>query len=447
MRRNLIAIGMLACATGACRATAQPGTPARPAPAATTALDAARASIRSTLDSLTSLPHVRNAQWGVLVIDAELGDTLYALNANRLLVPASNQKIVTAAAALAVLGPDFRFTTRLTSAAAIRDGTLEGDLVVFGTGDPSFCDQMRNGDAMAPLRELADSLYALGILRIDGALRRGTSPFTDSPIGFGWAWDDLGAAYAATVGDLMFNDSFTPVRVVIDGVPDSSAVRRPAHPHFLDAFYAALVERGITVRNGFDWTTTVADSGLTTLSTYVSPPLREILPHFQKDSQNQVGEILLKTMGRVAAGAGRADSGAAVVSRQLLTWGADSAGFVIRDGSGLSRHNWLSAATIVRVLTVARRDSSFATFSGALPVAGVDGTLERRMRGTPAAGNVRAKTGSMERVRGLSGYVTTAGGRELVFSMLINGYTAPMREIDAAFDLVATQLAALPLAR
>jgi D-alanyl-D-alanine carboxypeptidase/D-alanyl-D-alanine-endopeptidase (penicillin-binding protein 4) len=306
---------------------------------------------------------------------------------------------------------------------------------------------MRNGDAMAPLRELADSLYALGILRIDGALRRGTSPFTDSPIGFGWAWDDLGAAYAATVGDLMFNDSYTPVRVVIEGAPDSSAVRRPAHAHFLDAFYAALVERGITVRNGFDWNTTVADSGLSTLVTYASPTLREILPHFQKDSQNQVGEILLKTMGRVAAGAGRADSGAAVVSRQLLSWGVDSTGFVIRDGSGLSRHNWLSPATIVRILTVVRRDSAFATFTGALPVAGVDGTLEHRMRGTPAAGNVRAKTGSMERIRGLSGYVTTAGGRELVFAILINGYTAPMREVDAAFDFVAAQLAALPLAR
>jgi D-alanyl-D-alanine carboxypeptidase/D-alanyl-D-alanine-endopeptidase (penicillin-binding protein 4) len=165
------------------------------------------------------------------------------------------------------------------------------------------------------------------------------------------------------------------------------------------------------------------------------------------NSQNQIGEILLKSMGRVVTGAGRADSGAAVVGRALLAWSADSAGFVVRDGSGLSRHNWLSPSTLVRVLEAVRQDSAFHVFHGALPLAGVDGTLERRMRSTAAAGNVRAKSGSMDRVRALAGYVTTAGGRNLVFAVLINGYTAPARDVEAALDRVAAHLASLSLSR
>jgi D-alanyl-D-alanine carboxypeptidase/D-alanyl-D-alanine-endopeptidase (penicillin-binding protein 4) len=294
---------------------------------------------------------------------------------------------------------------------------------------------------------VADSLRARGVLRIDGALRRGVSPFTDSPIGFGWAWDDLGAAYAAPIGDLMFNETFGTVRVDIEGVPDTAVARRADQRHFLEAFYAALQTRGVTVRSAFDWNTTVSDTGLRALVTLTSPPLGEILTYFQKDSQNQIGEILLKTIGLTVAGAGRADSGAAVIGRQLRAWGADSTGFVVRDGSGLSRHNWVSPATLVHVLNAIRGDPAFATFRDAMPIAGVDGTLERRMRGTAAAGNVRAKTGSMDRVRALAGYATTRGGRDITFALLVNGYTAPPRDIEAALDRIAAHIASLSLER
>src|SRR5690606_32812821 len=129
----------------------------------------------------------------------------------------------------------------------------------------------------------------------------------------------------------------------------------------------------------------------------------EILPVLEKPSQNQVAEILLRTLGLEKKGSGLPDSGRRVVEEQLRAWGVDTTGFVIRDGSGLSRHNYLSPEAIVRVLNAMRLHPDFEIFYNSLPIAGVDGTIANRMRGTPAQGNLRAKTGSVDRSRALSG--------------------------------------------
>jgi D-alanyl-D-alanine carboxypeptidase/D-alanyl-D-alanine-endopeptidase (penicillin-binding protein 4) len=177
----------------------------------------------------------------------------------------------------------------------------------------------------------------------------------------------------------------------------------------------------------------------------MSPPLRDILPHFEKPSQNQIGEILLRALGRSRKNVGSADSGARVIREQLLAWGAAGDGLVVRDGSGLSRHNVVTPETIVRVLEAMRLGPHFAVFHDALPIAGVDGTIRTRMRGTPAEGNVHAKTGTLDMVRSLSGYVSTADGRPLLFSMLSNNWTVPVREIEAVQDAIAVRLAQLRL--
>ena len=445
-----IAVG---CALGSCMclgvaASAQQAVTPRAAPPATNASkgNAVRAAFRTAIDSMVGRSQYRSAMWGVLVVDPESGDTLYSRNAEKLFIPASNQKILTAAVALATLGPDFRFSTSIATSGVQHDSVLTGDLVVYGSGDPTFSDRIR-GDAMIPLREMADSIRARGITHVEGRLRRGTPVFTDAPIGFGWSWSDLLATYGASVGDLMFNDTYVAVRVNMDGTPDTSRGLPPRYRNFLDAFYGALSERGVQVRMMYDWTTPAGDSAFTPMFTYQSPPLRDILPHFAKPSQNQIGEVLLKTLGLWRTGAGRADSGSSVVARQLLAWGIDSGGFVVHDGSGLSRHDLLSPETLVRVLDAARRDSNFAVFYDALPIAGIDGTLDRRMRGTAAEGNARAKTGSMDRVRSLSGYVTTADGRMLVFSLLANGWTVPGAVVDSTMDSIVVRLAALRLDR
>ena len=187
------------------------------------------------------------------------------------------------------------------------------------------------------------------------------------------------------------------------------------------------------------------DSSGDSLFVIVSPPLREILPAFEKPSQNQIGEILLKTLGRERRGNGTADSGAAVVAAQLTAWGIPPEGYAIADGSGLSRHNYLSPRTIIRILDGIRRDTSFTVFYDALPIAGVDGTINTRMRGTPAEGNVRAKTGYIDKARSLSGYVTAADGSMLYFSLLCNNYTVPTSAVNRVQDRIAARLAALRL--
>ena len=214
---------------------------------------------------------------------------------------------------------------------------------------------------------------------------------------------------------------------------------------YLAALTEALRERGIVVdsapRPGADTLLAGGDTLLVTMSR----PLREILPALMKPSQNQIAEVLLRTLGLERGGMGTADSGRRVVERQLEAWGAPAGGYVIRDGSGLARYDYLSPETLVRVLDVMRRSPNATLYYDALPIAGVDGTIRTRMRGTPAENNVHAKTGSVANARSLSGYVRTAGGRTLIFSMLANNWTVPANSVTRAMDVIAAQLASLDL--
>jgi len=457
------------------------------------------------VDSAAGAPEFRSAQWGILVVDPETGDTLVSRNADKLFVPASNMKLVTTAVGLAQLGPSFRWSTTLLARGPVRGGVLDGDLVVRGEGDPSFSTHLR-GDALAPLRDLADSLRAHGITRVRGRVVAAPSPFTDAPLGYGWEWEDLDEPYGAGVDALYFNEGFTEIlvkagtrsgaapsaatrpaerypvldlravtvarvatpgdstagrtrltvawdssrsRVLVGGtiaVGDSAVLQlafRDQTAAFLAAFGEALAARGVRVDGARRDSTARADS----IVALASPTLAEVLPYLAKPSQNQIAELLFKTVGQRATGVGRADSAAAVVTRQLLAWGAQPDGFAVHDGSGLSRHDFVSPRTLAVVLDAMRRRPDFRAYDDALPVAGVDGTLEKRMRGTPAEGNVHAKTGYVDKARSLSGYVTTADGRLLIFSALCNNYVVPTREVERVQDALAARLAALRLPR
>jgi D-alanyl-D-alanine carboxypeptidase/D-alanyl-D-alanine-endopeptidase (penicillin-binding protein 4) len=189
----------------------------------------------------------------------------------------------------------------------------------------------------------------------------------------------------------------------------------------------------------------VATGTVDSLFTVFSPPLREILPVFEKPSQNQIGEILFKTLALVKTGVGTADSARRVVSDQLLAWGAAPDGFAVRDGSGLSRHDYVTPRTIIHVLDAVRRSPDFKVLYDALPIGGVDGTIRSRMKGTLAEGNVHAKTGTLDKARSLSGYVTTADGRMLLFSALCNNYVVPTRRVDDVSNALAVRLASMRL--
>ena len=484
----LLSLGAAACA-------------APPAPAPAPVAPPPRALLRLAIDSMVEAPEFRNGHWGVLIVDPERGDTLYARNAGKLFVPASNQKIVTGAVALAQLGPDYRYRTVFATRGPLREGTLRGDLLVYGSGDPSISDRMR-GEAMTPLYEIADSLRARGIDRIEGRVLAAGDALPGSGYGFGWAYDQFDYYYSAPVDELIYNEASTtwvltggrtagdpvnvrvvptntpypPVRFALTTfVPTGDSARRPgvtaeydsatsgyllrgsvragrvdtvdvahhdAKAGYLAALRAALEARGTTVSGRAPRDTTAAAD---TVFVFASPPMREILPAFEKKSQNQIGEILLRTLGREKRGTGSAWRGVDVVSKQLAEWGVDSMEYIVRDGSGLSRYNFVSPRALVRILDAMRRHPDFEVFRDALPIAGVDGTLRDRMRNTPAQGNVRAKTGYVAQARNLSGYVTTADGRTLIFSLLCNNYTVPNATVERVQDAILVRLAGMRL--
>lgn len=492
----LITVALAAC--GSAQQVVLTPAPA-PAPASVPPVDE-RASLRRSIDSAVNAPEFANAFWGILIVDPATGDTLYSHDAGKLFMPASNQKIVTGGAALAQLGPDYTYRTAFAARGSVRDSTLRGDLVVIGRGDPTISDHMRK-DAMEPLRALADSLRAHGISRIAGRIVAGGDAFPGPVLGYGWDWDDLDYGYGAGVDELLFNEGFTlvtayggekpgaPVRVTTKptkrgpkvrvtaltvAAPTDSGARKPeltfrydslsggvlvegaivagdsadeevAHrvpkQAYLDALAEAFGDRGIRITDARRDSTVRVD----TLFTLVSPPLREILPALEKPSQNQIAEVLFRTLALEKTGVGTPDSGRKVIERQLAAWGAKPEGAAVRDGSGLSRHDYVSPETLVRVLAAIRSDTAFHVFYDALPVAGVDGTISKRMRGTPAEGNVHAKTGSVDKARSLSGYVTTADGHMLIFSALCNNWTVPVRQVEAVQDMIGARLAAMTL--
>jgi D-alanyl-D-alanine carboxypeptidase/D-alanyl-D-alanine-endopeptidase (penicillin-binding protein 4) len=478
-----------------------------PVPATSVAAaPSSRASLRQYIDSLVDVPEFRSTHWGLLIVDPGRGETLYTRNADKLFMPASNMKLLTGTTALVQLGADYRWTTTMLARGTVRDSVLTGELIVRGNGDPSVSAHMQKGDALAPLRALADSLRAHGIARVRGRLVAAPSPFTDDPLGYGWSWSDLDDSYSAGVDALYFNEGFTEI-VVRGGAHAGDPVRattRPASTYpplivsartlaplargataadstaakaivvsqdsshtgvlvagtlaagdsvvveitfrrqteaYLAALTEALATRGIVIENA-----TVASAGdVQPLFTVRSPSLRDVLPFFEKPSQNQIGEILLKTLALEKTGVGRADSGAKVVSRQVLAWGAEADGFAVRDGSGLSRHDYVSPRTLIHVLDAMRRHADFKLFYDAMPIAGVDGTIRNRMKGTAAEGNLHAKTGTLDKARSLSGYVTTADGRLLLFSALCNNYVVPTRRVDRVTDAIGVRLASMRL--
>jgi len=425
----------LAISVGACA----PAVTTRPAPQRLTP----RQQLARTVDSLISQPAFRTAQFGVLIVDPATGDTLFSHNAGKLFTPASNMKIITTAVALAQLGPDYRYRTTFAARGPVRDSVLNGDVIVIGRGDPSVSDTMRGGNAMVVMDAIADSISRRGIRRITGSLISGGNAFPDSSHGYGWEWDDLGEYYGSGVDELFFNNGMAPTIVRPDGKHDSlfSGPAPDQDRNYLNALDSALVHHGIVAAGGVALQSLDTLPRLDTLFVLLSPPLREIFPALLKPSQNQLAEIFLKTIGLERGGLGTADSARRIVRRQLLDWGALPDGFAVYDGSGLSRHDLVTPETIVRVLDVIQRDTAFTVWYNALPVAGVDGTIRNRMKGTPAQNNVHAKTGTLGGASSLSGYVTTADGERLIFSILSNNFVTPTRSVTGVQDAIAEALA------
>ena len=441
--------------------------------------------------------------WGVDVRSLDTGDLLYGHDAAKLMMPASNMKVLTLAAAAETLGWEFRYTTTLETSGAIDGGVLHGDLIVRGSGDPTI--NTRASRARQVIDEWVAALTAAGIQHIEGRIIGNDQAFDDENLGAGWAWDDLQYSYAAPVGALQYDENTAaltilagtaegqPASVTIEGgsgfqllnrvmtaapgtaitidykrhleqpilevtgrvplgsgpVVRSVAVVNPTL-FFAQSLKDALAARGINASGpAADFDDVAAEIAAhggpgmpRVLVATQSPPLSDIATVMMKVSQNLYAETLLKTIGAARGGLGTVAAGETVLKGLLKAWGVADDAYVAIDGSGLSRYNYVTAETMVAVLEHMYRDPRHRdAFIATLPIAGRDGTISTRLRKTHAEGNAVAKTGSIANVRSLSGFVKTRDGEMLVFSILANDFVIPSATITWIADVAVETLA------
>jgi D-alanyl-D-alanine carboxypeptidase/D-alanyl-D-alanine-endopeptidase (penicillin-binding protein 4) len=416
---------------------------------------------------------VRGGKWGVMVVSLTRGDTLFARNAGEMMLPASTMKLFSTGAALDRFGPEYTFSTDVLRDQAVGpDGTLGGNIYLRGDGDPSMSSRFWK-DANLPMNTLARSIAAAGVKHVKGDLVYDASAFDDQKIPDGWKTSYLGAAYAARVSALSLNENLVWVVVQPEGrtakvtlepatstIPVNSTVRvvggrggRISAHRSADgtmqvsgsigansgplkyslvvddpaqftggALRAALQAAGVTVDGAVRPGKTPATAQK--IAGFASPPLSQIISEMNRESINVVAELLFRDAARATAPGGQssADAGLANMRTFLQTKvGANPAAIDVSDGSGLSTLDRLTPRTMIQLLSYAHRGPWSSAFHGSLPVAGESELLRKRMRSTPAQGNLHAKTGTTNDVVGLGGYVTAKDGEIVAFSFLYNG--------------------------
>lgn len=446
-------------------------------------------------------PEARRGRVGVKVVSLNSGKVVFEADAEKYFVPASNMKSFTVATALELLGPDFRFVTSVHARTLPEaSGTLKGDLRIVGRGDVSMSTLFHNGDYYQGIDNLVDKIVAAGVRRVDGSMIADESYFRGNPVPLSWEWDDLqwhdGAEVSAfpinnnavdlsvtgglagrpcvvtllpqntlytvtntcvttaarTSRDLVVKKAIEKNSVVISGTMPAgdSFTGYLAVTHPADLFAALLKERlekrGVVVTGGARTESTAPAGTSVEIAKLESPPLREIIKMTMKPSQNMFTEVILWTLGEEIARKPRGwgDShqlGLRVLQNWLPTAGILADSVVQYDGSGLSRHNLVTPDANIRLYTyMAKVSKNAQAWRDSLTIGGLDGTLRNRFKGTAAEANMRGKTGTLDQVSALSGYVTTAAGEQLVVSIMVNGVPITARRI-ALIDGIVVQLA------
>ena len=363
------------------------------------------------------VPHVRPSQTGALAVELATGQMVFAENAAVPFAPASTEKLPVTLAALAVLGPAFRFETDVLGEGAQEGTVWHGSLVLQGHGDPTL--------SSSDLKTLAVELRRLGLRRITGDVLGDESWFDSRRTAPGWK------------PSFYVNESPPLSALAVDRAHYRGAVStQPALGAAL-AFRDTLRAAGIAVAGRP--ATGRADAEAFPLVSVTSPTLATVVRGMDLESDNFTAELLVKELGAIAADRGTTVAGAAVVTKQLAAAGVPLAGVRIVDGSGLSLLDRLTPNALVGILEAAWATPQVRDrFVAALPVAGVSGTLHDRMRRAPARGNVVAKTGTTSIASALSGFVR---GR-YVFAVVHNGHPVSSWWARVAQDRFATVLAA-----
>jgi serine-type D-Ala-D-Ala carboxypeptidase/endopeptidase (penicillin-binding protein 4) len=484
-------------------------------------------SLESRIATILKDPDLARGFWGIEVLSLKTGKVLYSQNADRLFTPASNTKLFTTSAALALIGPDYRFRTSVETTGLLdKHGRLSGDLLLVGRGDPNLSGRelpydlrtQRNDHPIKVLEDLADSLVLKGVKYVDGDLVADDSYFAFERYGEGWSQDDLVWGDGAPVSALTINDNVVFVNILpadragerafvnvvpfadyyhVDnriittpagstrriffnrepgstaltlwgempmddqGANEALAIEDPAA--FASELFRSLLEkRGITIYGNdrahhtelarlstFSVTATAESRGggdpsrawplnpPVVLASYDSKPLIDDIRVINKVSQNLHAEILLRLLGREKGTAATVESGLEVVRGFLTRAGIPNDQYLFYDGSGLSRQNLVTPHAVVQLLEYASHQPWGKAFRDTLPVAGIDGSLADRLKGTDAQGRVHGKTGSLGGVKTLSGYLTTDHGEEIAFTILSNNFNVPAKKITDAIDAIA----------
>ena len=441
-------------------------------------------SFKRGIDTLLADSLFPPSNIGIKIVSTATGELRYALNAEMLFNPASNQKLVTSATALRSLGPAFPLRT------SVYADTAQARLCIKGRGDPllSLADYDSIARAVAP-RLSGEKPWRLAV---------NVNYFDDLPWGAGWTWDEEPSSYGMFISPLILDNNTIAVRVepaqkagdppIVTCTPATGYVS--VENHAVTVADTPMTERLRVSRKWRERSNTItvdgqmllggktfsdnlsvwkpelyagavfaerlgslgipvvvaaidtAEPGGAPMAEYVHL-LDTAITFMNKVSDNLSAEALLKVVAaetyRVP---GSAELGAAVARTVLAGSGCDTTGIEIADGSGLSRYNLTSPSTIVLLLQAMARDTAmFPAFYHSLPIAGIDGTIGRRMIGTPAQGNLRAKTGSLSAVSALSGYVRTAGGEMLTFSIMLQNFPGTVRPYRQVQDRIGAFLA------
>ncbi len=451
------------------------------------------------LQDLIDNPALSRGLWGISVRSVATGKALFRLNEGKLFIPASTMKLFTTAVALVRLGPDFTYVTDLYAGGPVENGVLQGDLYLKGSGDPTISERFQDS-ATSVFEEWADNMKRQGIREVRGGLVGDAGLFDGPDLGRGWAWDDELAGYSARIGAVSFNDNCIGVTVspgkrpgeaaVIDVRPETAYVKirngvvtsgsgettavdarrsfggasitlsgrinEAASPHrmrfavgnptlySMTVLKEVLERKGITVRG--DPAERGRDQGapdyasMRVLLSHRSAPLSRIVEETNKSSQNLCAELLFRTLGTLSGGRGTTESAVNVMLESLAAMGIPPGSLAIYDGSGLSRLNLVTPGEVVQLLDYMVHHPYFDYFSRSLPVAGVDGTLMRRMQNTPAEGKVWAKTGSLTHTVSLSGYLSDCEGRLLAFSLMGSNFLVPPADVRLLQDAICERL-------
>ena len=454
------------------------------------------AALVAALDQVLATSGLAGSTTSMQVIDGTTHAVVYSKNADQRVIPASNEKLMTSAAALAYLGAAFRFHTTVSYSGTKSGKTVTGNLVLKGTGDPTLTDAWFNA--------LAAKVAAAGITKVTGQLIADDSAFDHTQLGSSWSWDDESYAYAAPISALTAastsvfdagsvavaakpgtaqgkaarltlaprNSYVTIKNNVVTGAAGSANTVTAVRAHGTNtvvvsgsiplkgvtstdlvsvqspALLAASTFRDALTRHKVKvvGATVVKASPSSVKKIYDHPsiPLRDLLVPFLKVSNNGHAEVLVKAMGaKASGGVGTWTNGLAQERSTLAGLGVTTAASQFGDGSGLSRRDSVTTRQVATLLDQAQSQSWFAAWYAALPIAGVDGqlvggTLTNRFRGTKAANNLHAKTGTLAGVNALSGYVNDTTGRRLVFSIVSNNATA---NVSGILDQAAGKLA------